>query len=260
MEISSKNVGSDGLVTQQSDCSLPNREQVLQVKTLVILPGLDGTDVFFRPLLAVLPESVRARIIQFPPSGANEYPDLLALVRKALVKTPSCYVLGWSFSGPLALMLAAAEPAKVRGVILASTFVRPPRRIFKQLRWVAVTPTVWMIRVGKRLPVWLSRSSTDRLKQDKTETWKRVSARMIAARVRTLLNVDARALLRDCSHRVLCLAGSHDGIVPYHNVEEMVRVQQTIRVCLIAGGHFAIYTNPMEAAAAITDFMDSEER
>jgi pimeloyl-ACP methyl ester carboxylesterase len=238
---------------------LPDDTRARKSATLVLLPGLDGTDVFFRPLLAALPEWVAPMVVQFPTAGANQYPDLLRLIRCALENTSDCYVLGWSFAGPLALMLAAAEPNKVRGVILASTFVRPPRRIFALLRWAAVTPMVWMVRAGKRLPVWLFRDSADRLRQDKTETWKRVGTGMIAARIRILLNVDARALLRDCPRRVLCIAGSHDGIVPHHNVEEIVHLQPSAAVRLIAGHHFAIYTNPNAAAAAITEYMRSQE-
>ncbi len=221
----------------------------------MLLPGLDGTNVFFRPLLEVLPDRITPLVVEFPPSGTTEYLDLLSLVRQRLADVQRYYVLGWSFSGPLALMLAAAEPQKVQGIVLASTFVRPPRRIFAQLRWAAVTPTVWAIRVGKRLPVWLSRSSTDRLRQDKTETWKRVSARTIAARVRTLLDVDARGLLKDCLCPVLSIAGCDDEIVPYHNVEEMACICESMRVCTIAGGHFAIYTNPEDTSAAIMEFM-----
>jgi pimeloyl-[acyl-carrier protein] methyl ester esterase len=239
---------------------LPDDALARKPTTLVLLPGLDGTDVFFRPLLAALPEWIVPMVVQFPTAGANDYPDLLRLVRSALANTSNCYVLGWSFAGPLALMLAAAEPNKVRGVILASTFVRPPRRIFARFRWAAVTPTVWMIRAGKRLPVWLFRGPADRLRQDKTETWKRVGTGMIAARIRTLLDVDARALLRDCPHRVLCVAGSHDRIVPHHNVEEIVRVQPSASVRLIAGHHFAIYTNPNAVADAIAEFMRSQEK
>ncbi|MCS6897224.1 MAG: alpha/beta hydrolase, partial [Nitrospira sp.] len=90
--------------------------------TLVLLPGLDGTDVFFRPLLATLPVWIKPTVVQFPTVGANDYPDLLRFVRLTLAERLSYYVLGWSFAGPLALMLAAAEPNRVRGVILASTF------------------------------------------------------------------------------------------------------------------------------------------
>jgi len=222
----------------------------------VLLPGPDGTDVFFRPLLGALPEWVRPHVVCFPPEGANEYADLLVIVRKAVSEIPRFYVVGSSFAGPLALMLAAAEPAKVQGVILSTTFVRAPRPMYARLRCAAVAPVIWMVRAGRRIPVWLSRGTNDRLRRDKAETWQRVSASMVAARIRVLLSVDARDLLCDCPQRVLCLAGSDDGIVPRRNVEEIVRVRPSVHVRLIEGQHFAIYTNPIATVAAITEFME----
>lgn len=227
--------------------------------SLVLLPGLDGTDVFFRPLLGALPPWVNPRVICFPPAGANAYPDLLRIVRESLSDLPACYVLGSSFSGPLALMLAAAEPMKVRGVILSATFVRPPRPIYVRLRFAAVSPVIWVIRACRRIPVWLSGGRNDRLRRDKSETWRRVSARMVAARIRTLLDVDARELLRDCPQPVFCLAGREDGIVPRSNVEEIMRVRPSVQVRLIDGCHFAIYTNPTVAATAIAEFLIQEQ-
>ena len=91
----------------------------MTTRTLVLLPGLDGTEVFFRPLLASLPRWIQPRVVCFPSGGSN-YADLLAIVREALSDYPSFYVLGSSFAGPLALMLAEAEPEKVKGVILAN--------------------------------------------------------------------------------------------------------------------------------------------
>ncbi len=228
--------------------------------TLILLPGLDGTEVFFRPLLASLPDWITPIVVQFPTAGANAYSDLLRLVRSALAETNRCYVLGWSFSGPLALMLAAAERGKIQGVILASSFVRPPRPIYARLRWGAVEPTIWMIRACRRIPVWLSRRPNDRLRQDKTETWNRVKASMVAARIRALLQVDARGLLMHCPAPVLCLAGSDDEIVPHGNVEEMVRLRPSAQVRMIEGRHFAIYTNPNAAAEAIEAFMRGGDR
>ena len=233
---------------------------IVKPMTLILLPGLDGTDVFFRPLLASLPYWIRSHVVSFPPNGANEYADLLGLVRRALAEIPECYVLGWSFSGPLALMLAVAEPAKVQGIILSATFVRSPRPIYSRMRFTAVAPVIWTIRAGRRVPVWLSRGPADQLRRDKSETWRRVSARMVAARIRTLLNVDAREHLRSCPHPVLCIAGSHDGVVPLRNVEEIVRVRPSVRVRTIEGRHFAMYTNPTAAANAITEFMITEDR
>jgi pimeloyl-[acyl-carrier protein] methyl ester esterase len=227
--------------------------------TLVLLPGLDGTDVFFEPLLASLPRSVRPLVVCFPTFGSNEYADLLATVREAVSEVPSFYVLGWSFSGPLALMLAAAEPAKVRGVILSATFVHPPRPIYSRLRFAAITPVMWTIRAGRRVPVWLFRGRSDQFRCDKAETWRRVSAAVVARRVRAILSLDAREHLRRCPHPVLYIAGSHDEVVPRRNVEEIVCVRPSVHVRTIEGRHFAMYTNPKGAADVITEFITQRE-
>ena len=227
---------------------------------LVLLPGLDGTEVFFRPLLASLPEWVRPHVVSFPPTGGTEYEDLLAIVRKAVSEIPSFYVLGSSFAGPLALMLAEAEPDKVRGVILATTFVRPPRRIYVRMRFTSVAPTIWLLRTCRHIPAWFSRGPTDQLRRDTAEIWKRVAAHIVAARIRSLLNVDARELLGSCPAPVLCIAGSNDGVVPWRNVEEIVRVRPSVSVRRIKGRHFAIYTNPTATTEAITTIMETKRQ
>src|SRR6185295_4076803 len=91
--------------------------------TLVLLPGLDGTEVFLRPLAAALSRTIRPVVVTYPTVGAEEYRDVLQIVRGATKGFSSFYVLGLSFSGPLAVMLATAEPKRVKGVILAATFV-----------------------------------------------------------------------------------------------------------------------------------------
>ena len=82
--------------------------------TLVLLPGLDGTEIFLQPLLAALPPEVRPLVVSYPVTGPNRYAELLAVVREAVAGLGEFHVLGWSFSGPLALMLASAEPRRVR--------------------------------------------------------------------------------------------------------------------------------------------------
>src|SRR5262250_2287563 len=94
--------------------------------TLILLPGLDGTEIFFRPLLSSLPSWIDARCVQYDADGPHDYRDLLPLVREACRSCKDFFVLGWSFSGPLALMLAAESPPGLRGVVLCATFISPP--------------------------------------------------------------------------------------------------------------------------------------
>lgn len=225
--------------------------------TLVLLPGLDGTDVFFQPLLTSLPTSVRAVVVCYPNdvAGGCRYADLLPIVRAAVSAIPDCHVLGWSFGGPLALMLAAAEPDKVRGVILSATFVRPPRACGRRLRFCLVAPVVWTYRAAVRLPLWLFRESADPWRLAKSATWARVSAAVVAGRMRAALGVDVRDLLCRCPQPVLYLAASDDAVVPARNVRDVVSARASVKVTTIAGRHLAMYTNPEAAARAIEAFI-----
>ena len=223
--------------------------------TLVLLPGLDGTEVFFGPLLAALPPWVEPVVVTYPTSGANGYADLFGVVEAAVADTPEFYVLGWSFSGPLALMLAAKEPKRTRGVILCASFVRSPLPILPWLRFAVVAPVVSLVRLARRTPAVFPGAWTEQLRRDKAATWARVPARVLAARARAILALDARTCLRECPRPVLYLAGSRDGIVPRRNADQVLRESPSTRIVTIDGPHFAMYTNPDAAACAIAAFM-----
>jgi pimeloyl-ACP methyl ester carboxylesterase len=223
--------------------------------TLVLLPGLDGTEIFFQPLLAALPPNVRAVVVSYPESGRDSYAELLALIRREVAEIPEFFVLGWSFSGPLALMLANVEPDRVRGVILSATFVRPPQAWLRRWRFALVTPVVWSWRAMRRLPLWLFRSGGDAFREAKSQTWRRIPARALARRLRAIANVDAREALRTCRSPILYLAASDDAIVPRANFDEIARERPAARLVVISGRHQAMYSNPRPAAQAIVDFI-----
>jgi len=223
--------------------------------TLVLLPGLDGTEIFLQPLLKALPDSVRPLVVSYPVSGSNRYAELLEVVREAVAGLGEFHVLGWSFSGPLALMLAAAEPQRVRSVILSASFVRPPRPDVAKLRFALVGPAVWLWRAARRLPLWLLRPRSDPFRQAKSQSWRRISARVLAKRMRAIMTVDARAALRACRQPVLYIAASRDGMVPRRCLDEILGVRPSVKVVTIEGEHFAMYANPQPAAQAIAAFM-----
>lgn len=226
----------------------------MKLATLLLLPGLDGTDIFFQPLLSALPACVQPRVLRYPASTDQDYAQLLALVRRAIADLPECHVLGWSFSGPLALMLAAAEPHKVRSVILAASFVRAPNPLASRLRFALVGPVIWAWRALRRLPL-LWRSRTDPWRQAKMQSWQEVSARVLAARLRAIMSVDVRAELRGLAQPVLYIASRRDAVVPRHNLREILQLQPAVQVATLAGRHQALYSHPQEAAQAVASFL-----
>ena len=225
------------------------------IATLLLLPGLDGTEVFFQPLIAILPTWVRPVVVTYPTVGANGYTDLLPLAEAAVADTDNFYILGWSFSGPLALMLAAKEPRRTRGVILCASFVRPPLPLLPSVRFAIGTPLVTLIRLARRTPGLVPGRWSQQHRHDKAATRERVPARVLAARAQAILTVDARDSLRTCPAPILYMAGSHDRVVPRRNAEAILRELPTIQTVTIEGPHLAMYTNPVAAATAITGFM-----
>ena len=223
--------------------------------TLVLLPGLDGTEIFFKPLVDALPRWVKPLVVTYAASVANDYANLLSVVRAAIEDSQDFFVLGWSFSGPLALMLAAQEPNRIRGVILCASFVRSPLPVLSPLRFAAVSPVVHVVRLAHRFHLLLTTGSANTLRHDKAATLARVPSRVVASRTRAILALDARCCLRECPRPVLYVAGSRDRVVPSWNAEEIVRELPSTKVVTIAGSHLALYTNPGEAAHAIVAFM-----
>jgi pimeloyl-ACP methyl ester carboxylesterase len=226
--------------------------------TLVLLPGLDGTDVFLRPLVRALPPHVTPVIVQFPDNGANDYEHLLEIVRDAVRDLDSYWVLGWSFSGPLALRLATDHRDCVRGVILCASFVRAPRPLLAWCRIGVVGPVYSVVRVARRVPSFLTRARTRETWNDKAETWARVSAGTLARRVRALLSVDAREALLHCEAAVVYLASSRDTVVPRRNADEILRLRSSTQLIVLDGPHMALYTQPREAAEAIGRVMQCD--
>ena len=226
-----------------------------KVSTLLLLPGLDGTEIFFQPLLRALPESVHPVVVRYRTTGERGYGELLDVIRRATDGIPEYFVLGWSFSGPLALMLAVAEPERGRGVILSATFVRPPHSWLRWTGFALVGPVVWSWRVLRRLPLWLVRPRSDPWRSATAQTWNRIPAGVLARRLRMIAGVDARLALRACRAPVLHLASSHDAVVPRHNVDEIRFERPSVQVAMIEGRHLAMYTNPQPAALAIVKFM-----
>src|SRR6516225_8307668 len=93
---------------------------------LLLLPGMDGTGRLFEPLLPFLPPSLVAVVLAYPPDRPLDYAELLPYVEAAIPDGQEFLVLGESFSGPLALLLAARQPPGLRGIILCASFARSP--------------------------------------------------------------------------------------------------------------------------------------
>jgi pimeloyl-ACP methyl ester carboxylesterase len=96
----------------------------------VLLPGLDGTGDLFAPVVDALGPNVPTQIVRYPLSHASDYATCEAIARAALPTDRPYVLLGESFSGPIAVSIAATAPPGLRGLILCSTFIAIRNRIY----------------------------------------------------------------------------------------------------------------------------------
>jgi pimeloyl-ACP methyl ester carboxylesterase len=93
---------------------------------LIVLPGLDGTGSRLTAFLREMQRAVPTRIIGYPPGQPMGYAELESLVRQLLPQDERYVLLAESFSGPIAIRMAADPPPGLAGLILCGTFAKNP--------------------------------------------------------------------------------------------------------------------------------------
>jgi pimeloyl-[acyl-carrier protein] methyl ester esterase len=74
---------------------------------LVLLPGMDGTGALRSEFVTALAPAIQSIVVSYPAERALGYIELEAVVRSKLPSDRSYVLLGESFSGPIAIAIAA---------------------------------------------------------------------------------------------------------------------------------------------------------
>ena len=225
---------------------------------LILLPGMDGTGRLFGPLLRILPPGLEAAVVVYPPNRPCGYAELLPLVEAAVPDGGEFLILGESFSGPLALLLAARRPRGLRGVILCASFARSPLPSFARwLRylirsfWFRAVP--WpLIRRGL-----LGRFETISLGRMVEGALAAVEPSVLAARARAVLAMDVGAQLRSCPVPIRYLAATEDRLVSRRSLAHIRRLQPRVDSVALVGPHLLLQVAPEMAARVIHTFAAS---
>ena len=131
---------------------------------IVLLPGMDGSGLLRADFIAALGPDIDAMVVTYPPDRLLGYSKLTALARAELPNDRPFVLLGESFSGPIAVALAASRPPGLRALVLVCSFVRSPVSVPAVLRrMVAAFPVHW-VPVRLAAPMLLGKFATPRLR------------------------------------------------------------------------------------------------
>ena len=227
--------------------------------TLVLLPGMDGTGTLFEAFVAALGSEFKVKVVSYPTTEALGYPELESIARTALPSEGPFVILGESFSGPIAVSLAASCSSQLKGLVLCCTFVRNPRPVFSVLKpFVGVLP-VASAPVHFLFHLLLGRSSTAALRTALTQALAQVSPSALRARLRALLSVDVSAKLAEVNVPVLYLRAAQDRLVPQAASKLVSQLCPRAKVVQLEAPHFLLQAVPSEAARIVAAFVRGVE-
>jgi pimeloyl-ACP methyl ester carboxylesterase len=220
---------------------------------IVLLPGMDGSGALFADFSSEL--AARTIVISYPPDVPLGYAELRGLVRASLPVGEPFILLAESFSGPIAIALAAEQPPQLKAVVLVSTFARLPLGPFRSLLaglgtmvpwWRAPVSVVGRAMLGRFRSVSSEAELERVLQQVSPEVWR--------ARLRAVIAVDETSSLCRILVPVLYLRASKDRVVfPSASAVISERVPR-MKVVEIEAPHFVLQARPRESAAAVSAF------
>ncbi len=225
----------------------------LSNKSLVMLPGLDGTAQLYRNALAMDWGGMRVTAMPLPDHGPQDYESLAGAVSPAL-PAGDLVLLAESFSTPLAMLLASNNENRVKALVLVCGFCANPQP--SGLGWLplqplfAFTPPAFLLRqflTGEDASQELLDSLAGMIGQ--------VPGSILAERVRVTLALrepdcpDLRAL------PVLLLQARQDRLIPWDAQSQLERHFPEATCHWIDGPHLLMQTRTQECRDAVLAFL-----
>ncbi|HEY1137661.1 MAG TPA: alpha/beta fold hydrolase [Xanthomonadaceae bacterium] len=223
---------------------------------LRILPGLDGTTRMLDTVIA------QAHAAGFDDAAAIGYPTdrvldahgLESFARERLPDDRPFVLLGESFSGPIALRIAADPPPMLRALVLSTTFAVNPvpmLRPFAPLTAFAPAPAPMPLMSWMLLGRWRTPDLETALRHALDE----ISPAVLRSRAALALRIDARDALPRIRVPTLYLRAMHDRLMHPSAGEAILRGITGARLHALDGPHLLLQTRGAPCIEAIAAFV-----
>jgi pimeloyl-ACP methyl ester carboxylesterase len=222
---------------------------------LVLLPGLDGTGKLFAEFVRAVSPRVECVVVAYPEDQPMGYGELEGLVVSALPKDRPFVLLGESFSGPLAIRIAAMAPAGLAGLILCVTFAKNPYPSLSWARSLAAYLPIKGLPRWVRAPLMWGSVSPSGAPSQVERAMSGVSAAVIRCRIAELLTVDETAALRQIRVPTLVLRAVGDRVVSRRATQVILKNSPEAKTVEINGPHLLLQTRATECAEVVVNFL-----
>jgi pimeloyl-ACP methyl ester carboxylesterase len=187
------------------------------------------------------------------PRAPLGYAALAETLGPTLGLTADTVLLAESFSGPLAVMLAAHYP--VAALVLCNSFVVPPRppmlQVFALDALFRIRPPDAVIR-----RYFVGPAASDTLVARVQEVITSVPPAVLAARVRAVLGVDVADQLARCGAPIVYLRGRDDELVPAASLGAVkAAAANSVTTLELPGPHLLLQVAPEAAWEALRNVL-----
>jgi pimeloyl-ACP methyl ester carboxylesterase len=227
----------------------PNPAEAVSV---VLLPGLDGTGQLFSAFVACHPEGFRPVPLDYPPDRHASLNELAGLVRQRL-PGGRWLLLAESFSGPLAIRLAASRPPGLVGLVLVATAAR-----WSRLHWLRSAPlsAIFGLAAPSSALRWLllGENASPELVLATRRAIGSVRPEVLAFRLRELAATDVTVELAQVAVPILYLQARQDRIARRAERRTIESRHPLVDAQILDGPHFLLQTAPAAVWQRLTAF------
>lgn len=231
---------------------------------IYLLPGMDGTGLLLGDFCAAIlnhddadDPQFDATILSLPTNIPNSYECLAEHFSNKLFRpfASEKYVLiAESFSGPLAVKLAATHPDRVAALVLVATLLRcPVPSLVRIAPWSLLFRFPLPAFVVSRLMAGPNASPT--IAQAVRQSVAQVPRATMGQRVRTVITADVRAEFSQLVVPTLFIEAANDRVVPWNARKQVTNANVSSQLATINGHHLVLQTQPDQAWCMIRDFL-----
>ncbi|ARU05339.1 hypothetical protein CCO03_12175 [Comamonas serinivorans] len=222
---------------------------------------MDGTGLLFEPFIRAWQTAAgpaELQVMRYPDDQAWGYDALQRWLQGRLPRQEPLVLLGESFSGPLAVRLAADPGLQIRGLILCASFVQCPRPSLRApaarlpARLLTGRPSLELAQraiLGTRADAGLRDLFAQALGQ--------VSPEVLKTRLMAVMQLDPSIARHWASLQrpTLSLCASRDWLVPASASRALQRLRPGADLRWLPAPHGVLQTAPQQAATAVADFV-----
>ncbi|MEM7707806.1 MAG: alpha/beta hydrolase [Pseudomonadota bacterium] len=198
---------------------------------------------------------LKSEVVRYPTSEPLDYLELEEIVLAKLPQATPYLLVAESFSGPIAVSIASANPSGLVGLVLCASFVVNPvpyLRVF--------SPLLGM------LPMWspsailstllMGRFRTEALVKETQGCLKTVSPTVLRHRLQAVLNVDYREKMRKVEVPAIYFRATEDRVVSKRSSQEFMDCCTHGEIIDVEAPHFLLQCCPEVAAGHIERFAE----